>query len=126
MTNAYKVIRAIAPDIPCVQRAEAAVPLFNDPSYDTRLSTLGWPTGQAWQYERVQSFADQPPSLTSREDEVWHLGESLPTSIRIRPQRPKPRMAGSFPSFSRCITTSSPINSRSNRLQPRDARHLCL
>ncbi|WP_317932014.1 hypothetical protein [Halioxenophilus sp. WMMB6] len=51
---------------------QAATPLFNDPDSPTGLSTLDWPDGTAWQDERPQAFADEPPKFTSSEHENWH------------------------------------------------------
>lgn len=52
---------------------EPAVPLFADPSSDTGLSPLDYPTaGGAWENLPVQAFGDMPPMLFGSADEHWH------------------------------------------------------
>lgn len=60
-------------DIPALFWGESAVPLFNDPSSPSGLSTLDFPTpGGAWMFERVQAFADNPPDFIPGVEENWH------------------------------------------------------
>lgn len=60
-------------DIPALFWGENAVPLFNDPSSPTGLSTLDYPApAGAWNYERVQAFADSPPDFIPGVAENWH------------------------------------------------------
>lgn len=60
-------------DIPALFWGEHAVPLFNDPSSATGLSTLDYPTpGGAWFFERVQAFGDNPPDFIPGVEENWH------------------------------------------------------
>lgn len=60
-------------DIPALFWGEAAVPLFNDPSSATGLSTLDYPApGGVWTLERVQAFGDTPPDFIPGVDENWH------------------------------------------------------
>jgi hypothetical protein len=56
---------------------EGATPLFNDPADASGLSSLDWPTGDAWKQERVQAFAGHAPSFTSSDAEMWHTHAGL-------------------------------------------------
>jgi hypothetical protein len=60
-------------DIPALFWGEHAVPLFNDPSSPTGLSTLDYPAPfGVWNNERVQAFADSPPDFIPGVEENWH------------------------------------------------------
>lgn len=56
-----------------------AMPLFNDSSAASGLSSLDYPQpGGAWIYERVQAFAGQPPTIFPHTtDENWHVHGGL-------------------------------------------------
>lgn len=60
--------------VPALFWGEHAVPLFNDPSAPSGLSTLDWPSPTGlWNFERVQAFADTPPDFfPDTEGDSWH------------------------------------------------------
>lgn len=52
---------------------DPAQPLFEDPSSDSGLSTLDYPTpGGAWETKPVQAFATMPQKFFSSDQENWH------------------------------------------------------
>jgi hypothetical protein len=63
--------------IPGIFWGEGAIPLFDDPSAPTGLSSLDWPFGDNWKSERVQAFAGEAPHFTSSEAEMWHTHAGL-------------------------------------------------
>lgn len=69
---------------------EPAVPLFEDPSSDTGLGPLDYPTpGGAWENKPVQAFGDMPPTLFGSADEHWHSHAGLCSVVEDHGQGPQ-------------------------------------
>lgn len=55
-----------------------ALPLFNDSSAETGISTLDYPSFPgAWMYERVQAFGSPPPAEPNVDLKLWHTHAGL-------------------------------------------------
>lgn len=69
---------------------EPSVPLFEDPSSDTGLSPLDYPTpGGAWETRPVQAFGEMPPMLFGSPHEHWHAHAGLCSVIEDHGQGPQ-------------------------------------
>ena len=68
-----------------------AVPLFNDSSSASGLSTLDYPQpAGAWMYERVQAFTGQAPTLFPHStEENWHVHGGLCITLQDLGQGPQ-------------------------------------